>query len=103
MQSNRRVFVIQSILGTSTLATAYLALAQAPLVQETEPQAVALGYKNDATKADKVKYPKYAPGQQCSNCALYQGKPTDLTAACPLFAGKQVAAKAWCSAWTKKA
>ena len=36
-------------------------------------------------------------------CALYQGKATDPAAACPLFAGKQVAGKGWCSAWAKKA
>lgn len=105
MKSNRRTFVIQSIAGAGILAGTRLAQAQAaaPLVQESDPQAVALGYKNDATKVDKAKYPKYAAGQQCANCALYQGKPTDPAAACPLFAGKQVAAKAWCSAWAKKA
>lgn len=105
MKSNRRIFVIQSVVSAGILATTRLAQAQtaAPLVQETEPQAVALGYKNDATKADKVKYPKYAAGQHCANCALYQGKATDAAAGCPLFAGKQVSAKAWCSAWVKKA
>jgi len=103
MKSNRRTFVIQSVVSAGALASASLVQAQAPLVQETEPQAAALGYKNDATKVDKAKYPKYAPGQNCANCALYQGKPTDAAAGCPLFAGKQVAAKAWCSAWAKKA
>lgn len=62
MKSNRRTFVIQSVMSAGILATTRLAQAQAPapLVQETDPQAVALGYKNDAAKADKVKYPKYA-------------------------------------------
>lgn len=105
MKSNRRTFVIQSVMSAGILATTRLAQAQAPapLVQDNDPQAVALGYKSDATKADKAKYPKYAAGQQCANCALYQGKPTDAAGACPLFAGKQVSAKAWCSAWNKKA
>ena len=105
MKSNRRTFVIQSVVGAGVLASTRLVQAQAaaPLVQETEPQAVALGYKTDATKADKAKYPKFAAGQNCANCALYQGKPTDAAGACPLFAGKQVGAKAWCSAWAKKA
>ena len=102
MKSNRRTFVIQSVVSAGVLATAQLAQAQAPLVQESDPQAVALGYRNDATKVDKVKYPKYAAGQDCANCALYQGKPTDAAGGCPLFSGKQVAAKAWCSAWAKK-
>ena len=105
MKSNRRIFVIHTLVGAGALATTGLVQAQsaAPLVQETEPQAIALAYKNDATKVDKVKNPKYAAGQNCANCALYQGKPTDLAAGCPLFAGKQVSAKAWCSAWAKKA
>ena len=105
MKSNRRTFVIQSVMSAGILATTRLAQAQAPaaLVQDSDPQAVALGYKSDATKADKAKYPKYAAGQQCSNCALYQGKPADAAGGCPLFAGKQVSAKAWCSAWAKKA
>jgi hypothetical protein len=51
----------------------------------------------------KVKYPKYASGNQCSNCALYQGKAGDASGGCPLFPGKQVASKGWCSAWVKKA
>lgn len=105
MKSNRRIFVIHSVISTGVLATTGLAQAQAaaPLVQDNEPQAIALGYKSDATKVDKVKYPQYTAGQNCANCALYLGKATDPTAGCPLFAGKQVAAKAWCSAWAKKA
>ena len=103
MKSNRRTFVIQSVVSAGVLASTRLAQAAAPLVQETEPQAIALGYKNDATKVDKAKYPKFVAGQDCANCALYQGKPTDAAGGCPLFAGKQVSAKAWCSAWVKKA
>lgn len=75
----------------------------ADMVNEKDPQAVGLGYVADATKADKAKYKTYAAGQQCSTCALYQGKPGDASGGCPLFAGKLVAAKGWCSAWAKKA
>ena len=39
----------------------------------------------------------------CSNCQLYQGKPSDPWAVCPLLGGKQVNANGWCSAWVKKA
>jgi hypothetical protein len=77
--------------------------ANVPMVDPKEPQALALGYVDDATHADKVKYPKYASGNQCSNCALYQGKAGDASGGCPLFPGKQVASKGWCSAWVKKA
>ena len=96
----RRVFLMT--LAASGAALATTARAQA-LVDEKDAQAVALGYVADAKRADVKKYPKFAAGQNCANCALYQGKPGDKAGACPLFAGKQVAAEGWCSAWAKKA
>ena len=77
--------------------------AQATKVDEKEPQAVALGYVDDAAKAAVRKQPKYAPGQACASCALYQGKPADATGPCALFGGRLVASKGWCTAWAKKA
>jgi hypothetical protein len=102
MMTKRREFVIQLAVGGSALACGQ-AFAQAPMVADTDPTAVSLGYKADGTKTDKAKFPKYAAGQNCGNCALFQGKPTDAAGGCPLFAGKQVAAKGWCSAYAKKA
>ena len=78
------------------------AFAQA-LVSEADPQAKALGYVADATKVDAKKFPRYVAGQNCANCSLYQAKPTDPVGGCPLFAGRQVPAKAWCTAWAKRA
>jgi len=103
MQSSRRSFLITSIGVVSTLALSRQAFADAPRVAESDPTAQALGYKLDATKVDKAKFAKYAPGQDCSNCSFYQGKPTDAFAPCPMFGGKQVAGKGWCSAYNKKA
>jgi len=100
MTSRRRFISLVPLLGAATLARAQ---APAPLVDPKDPQAVALGYVPDATKADKAKFPKYAPGQACANCALYQGKPGAASGPCPLYAGKAVEAKGWCSAWVKKA
>jgi len=105
MNTSRRTFVIHSITGAGLAATAAFstqAQAQAAVL-ETDPQAVALGYKVDTTKVDKVKFPKHVAAQNCANCALYVGKAADANGACPLFAGKTVAAKGWCSAWVKKA
>lgn len=76
--------------------------ATGPLVDEKEAQAVALGYVAVASTADKVKFPKYADGQVCSNCSLYVGGSAE-QGGCPLFPGKQVLGKAWCSAYAKKA
>jgi hypothetical protein len=100
--SNRREFIVQLSLGSSALA-ASAAMAQGAMVSETDPQAAALGYKADASKADKAKFPKFAAGQSCGTCALYTGKAGADAGPCPLFAGKQVSAKGWCSAYAKKA
>jgi hypothetical protein len=104
--TNRREFIVNCSFGASAAAlalSANTALAQGAMVAETDANAVGLGYKANATKTDKAKYPKYAAGQVCSNCALYQGKTADKAGGCPLFSGKQVAGAGWCSAWAKKA
>ena len=100
MNSRRTFIQIVPMAGVALFAAR---LAIAADLDPKDPQAAALGYVADSTKADKAKYPKYAAEQSCANCALYQGKPGDATGPCPLFAGKTVAAKGWCSAWAKKA
>lgn len=100
--TTRRVFILQSVVGTSALASG-MVMAAAPMVAETDASAKGLGYVPDTTKADAAKYPKHAAAQMCGNCALFQGKPADAAGGCPLFAGKQVSAKGWCSAYAKKA
>jgi hypothetical protein len=95
----RRVFMMALASGGAVLAGAARAQTMA---DEKDPQSAALGYVADAKRVDAKKFPKYAAGQLCSNCALYQGKATDKAAACPLFAGKQVAGPGWCNAWAKK-
>jgi hypothetical protein len=102
MTSRRRFIQIVPVAGAALLG-ARTASAQADMVGEKDPQAVALGYVADTNKADKAKYKNWAATQSCANCGLYQGKATDPTAVCPLFGTKKVAAKGWCSAWVKKA
>ena len=96
----RRVFLMTLAASGAALATG--AQAQA-LLDEKDAQAVALGYVADAKRADVKKYAKFAAGQNCTSCALYQGKPTDKAGGCPLFGAKHVAGAGWCSAWAKKA
>jgi len=100
MNTPRRTFLLTVAACGAAVATGAQAQAK---VDEKEPQALALGYVHDASKVDPKKFPKYAPGQNCANCALYQAKPTDPWGPCPLFGNKQVAAKGWCSSWVKKA
>jgi hypothetical protein len=104
MQHKRRTFLINTAGAASALAASRLALAQAGVpLSESDPMALALGFKADSTKADKAKFANYAPGQTCSGCQLYLGKPGDATGPCSLFQKKLVPAGGWCSAWVKKA
>ena len=78
-------------------------LGQAPKrVEESEPQAQALGYKHDAAKADKAKFANYRPGHLCENCNFSKGKADDAWRACDLFGAREVNAKGWCTGWVKK-
>jgi hypothetical protein len=99
----RRTFLIVAAGASSAAMLGAVAHAQPAMVVETDPQAQGVGYKADASKVDKAKFPKYAAGQACSNCTLYQGKPADASGGCALFPGKAVAGKGWCSAYNKKA
>ena len=98
--SNRREFVVKLGLGASALATGAV-FAAAPMVAESDATAASLGYKADASKVDKTKFPKFAAGQNCGSCALFQGKAGDAAGNCPLVAGKHVAGAGWCSAYAK--
>ncbi len=70
---SRRAFVMCVVAGTPVFGASQVA-AQAAAVSETDPQAVALGFKNDTTKVDKAKFPKHEVSQVCGGCALYQAK-----------------------------
>lgn len=99
--TTRRIFIIK-VASTGLLLTAASQASAQAMLSETDPQAAGLGYKADGSKVEKAKFPKYAAGRACSNCALYQGASNTNAGGCPLFAGKQVAAKGWCNAWAQK-
>lgn len=98
--TTRRAFI--RLVPMSAMAILGTERAYAAEVDPKDPQAVALGYVVDASKADKAKFPRYSPGQDCASCQLYQAKPTDPSGPCPIFGGKSVPAKAWCSAYVKR-
>jgi hypothetical protein len=103
MSLSRRAFIESSVIAIAAVGVTSVALADsAPMLSESDPTAVALGYKANASTVDKAKFPQYAAGQMCSNCALYQGAAGASSGPCPLFAGKSVSAKGWCSSYTKK-
>ncbi|HEY4074108.1 MAG TPA: high-potential iron-sulfur protein [Herbaspirillum sp.] len=107
--SNRRTFLKNltnmAVVSAAAVSAGIPIVARADLakVDENDPQAKAMGYVHDTTKADKVKFPKHTVAQKCDNCQLFQGKAGDAQGPCPLFSGKAVAANGWCSAYTKKA
>jgi hypothetical protein len=98
--TSRRHFIQLMPLGAAALLAARTASAE--MLDPTSAQAVALGYVADSAKADKAKYPKHTADQSCASCQLFQAKAGDATGGCPLFPGKQVTNKGWCSAYVKK-
>ena len=102
----RRDFLKFGTLAVASVAVGIRAresAAQGAQLDEKDATAQSIGYKHDAAKVDKAKFPKYAAGQTCANCQLFQGKPGDAWGPCPIFGGKNVNAKGWCSAYIKKA
>ncbi|WGS52045.1 high-potential iron-sulfur protein [Paraburkholderia sp. D15] len=102
MKHSRRQFLLGLSVGVgSSIVLSGTAWADAAnTLSETDPKAQAVGYKEDATKVDKAKFPTYAAGQNCGNCSLFQGKATDAYSGCTLFGDKQVAARGWCDSYS---
>lgn len=65
----------------------------AALLSGQDPQAQALRYTEDARSEPAAK------DNRCANCALYQGPEGSTQGPCQLFAGREVKAAGWCSAW----
>jgi high potential iron-sulfur protein len=99
---NRRSLV-RSLAGAAAavlmLRGAKSRAADLPHLSIKDPQAIALGYVENATLADAKKYPTYVKGSRCDNCLLLQGS-SGAYRPCNLFAGKLVSAAGWCSGWS---
>jgi hypothetical protein len=122
--NNRREFLKKAALGVA-LGVASQALSRSDayaqggaaanpaggkleMVKPTDPQAQALGYVEDAKKADVKKFPKRATPegkkQFCHNCQFFQaaGDPDKAKEApCMIFGGKGVKGSGWCNSWTQ--
>jgi hypothetical protein len=68
--------------------------AAADLIKESDPDAVKLKYKADATKAPERTHPT----EFCDNCLLYESKDS-ASGTCSALGDQLVAAKGWCTAW----
>lgn len=76
--------------------------AALPPLDPSDPTAKALGFVTDAKKVDAGANPTYKPTQKCGTCAQFQGKASDATAACTIFAGHSVPEGGWCKVWAQK-
>jgi hypothetical protein len=101
MKNSRRQFIFLSTTAATALLFNSKVQAQT-MVSLSDPEATALGFVLDASKANKAKFPQYAAGQQCGSCVLYQGAAGSADGPCGLFPGKHVPSNGWCSGYTKK-
>lgn len=81
-------------LGSLALRRLAGAAAPLPLLSVSAPEAKAVKYVEDASRAGPA-----AAGRNCANCALYQGAEGSPQGPCQLFPGKDVKAKGWCVSW----
>lgn len=77
-------------------------------LEESNPTAVALGYRHDANDVDVDRFPKRASEegkmQFCDNCLHYKpSQDEEGWGPCAIFPGFNVAAKGWCNVWVKVA
>jgi len=103
----RRNILKKSLFGLTAVVAATIVAPnvyadELPELTEDDPMAMGLGYKKDTATVDAAKQPKHAAEQNCANCALYTSK-SDTLGTCTIFAGKQVSAIGWCTAYAKKA
>jgi hypothetical protein len=73
-----------------------------PHIGVDDPAARALGYSFDAATVDNARYPEHLKGQTCRKCAQFKGGPNDAWGPCMVFAGKQVNARGWCTAFVAR-
>jgi High potential iron-sulfur protein len=96
---SRRQLLQRLVLGVPAAATVLARSPQAraaelPLLSPAAPEAKAVHYVEDASKAKGA-----TAGASCATCGLYQGATGSVQGACQLFPGKDVKAKGWCSSW----
>jgi len=94
----RRRFIRLTAAGLAAAPFAGALLSQRAaaeeLVKESDPAAMKLKYKADATKASE----RTSPVEFCDSCLLYTSKD-NASGACSALGDRLVAAKGWCTAW----
>ena len=94
--------LVKNLAATAAAASILRSTSRAadlPHLDVKDPQAVAVGYVEDAAQVDAKKFKAFVKGSSCENCLLLQGSSGARYRPCNLFAGKLVSAAGWCSAW----
>ncbi len=100
--NSRRQFVLKlaPLAGAAALLPRLAAADEVPALTETDPMAIALGFKLETKKADHAKYPKHTDEQSCASCLHFTKAGAD-SARCDLF-NKVVPKGGWCSGYSKR-
>jgi hypothetical protein len=102
MNTTRRILIVKTIGLCAALAVSPARAATPSQLAESDPAALALGYKSIAATVDSKRFPKYQSGQNCANCQFFQGGAQDATGGCPMFGTRSVARNGWCNAYAKR-
>jgi hypothetical protein len=94
--------VLVSLAALSRATHSHAQAKPLPHVAESDPQAAALGYRDDAKKVDRKKFANYQPGKDCDDCVQFEGKKGEAWGPCKIFPGKAVNRNGWCSAFQPK-
>ena len=101
----RRTFIGNALLGAAGVPVIFLLARPAradddfPTLREDDAAAKSIAYVSDASRVDAKAFPMYRPGQDCSNCGLYDGDKGAPKGTCQLVLGQYVLARAWCKSW----
>jgi High potential iron-sulfur protein len=123
IDNNRRSFITRSVIGLAVVPLAsFLACQNAQArgsggvagpskeiakLPENDEQALALGYRADATLVDGTRF-KRGEDQYCHNCQLYSGSLNKEWGPCAIFSYRTdpilhknyvVSASGWCKSW----
>lgn len=96
-------YALASAVVIPALGAADARAAGLPLLDPTDPVAQSLGFVPDASRVAANANPTFKPGQHCGVCLQYQGKPSDATAGCSIYAGHSVPSRGWCTTFAQRA
>jgi len=97
---SRRTLLVSLCSGAAAVWSARASSAQPGRLDVKDPQAVSLGYVEDAARVDARKFPAYVKGSTCENCLQLQGTAGNPYRPCAAFKAKLVSIAGWGSAWT---